>query len=331
MSFREPSARRRVREPPARRRAQRGRLLVRRERLAALGSLALVATVVLVLVVAAIPGSGPGRSAQRSVGSARRATVTTTASSSPATGQAVITSVPILVYHVINAPPPQSAANPALYVPADEFTSQMDALKAAGWHAVTLNQLQAYWTRGGSLGAGKPIVLSFDNGYASQYTNALPVLKRLGWVGVENLQLSGLPPAEGGLTDAQIRGLVAAGWELDTQGAGHADLITLDTAQLSTEIATARQTLRSRYGVPANWFSYPSGHYNATVTAAVRAAGFVGATTVNPGWASSQQDRFRLPRLPVLGGTSPSTLLSQIAAARATTTVPVAYSGPGVA
>jgi hypothetical protein len=67
------------------------------------------------------------------------------------------------------------------------------------------------------------------------------------------------------------------------------------------------------------------------VTAAVRAAGYIGATTVNPGWASSQQDRFRLPRLPVLGGTSPANLLSQIATARATTTIPVAYSGPGIA
>jgi peptidoglycan/xylan/chitin deacetylase (PgdA/CDA1 family) len=329
MSFREPSARRRVREPPARRRPQGDQLLARRERFAALGSLALVATVVLVLVLASIPGSGSGRATHGSAASAQPAPPPVSASSS--TRQPVITSVPILVYHVINSPPPQSAANPALYVPAGEFASQMNALKADGWHAVTLNQVRAHWTRGVSLGPGKPIVLSFDNGYASQYTNAVPVLKRLGWAGVENLQLSGLPPADGGLTDAQIRGLVAAGWELDTQGLSHADLITLAPAQLSSEVATARQTLRSRYGVPANWFSYPSGHYDATVTAAVRAAGFVGATTVNPGWASSQQDRFRLPRLPVLGGTSPATLLSQIDSARATTTVPVAYSGPGVA
>jgi hypothetical protein len=53
--------------------------------------------------------------------------------------------------------------------------------------------------------------------------------------------------------------------------------------------------------------------------------------TVNPGWARPQQGRFRLPRLPVLGGTTPSSLLSQITAARATVTVPAAYSGPGIA
>ena len=180
------------------------------------------------------------------------------------------TSVPILVYHVINPPPAQSTAPAALYVPTGEFSSQMQALKANGWHAVTLDQLQAHWARGVSLGAGKPVVITFDYGYASQYTNALPVLKGLGWVGVENLQLGGLPPSDGGLSDAQIRGLITAGWELDTQGTSPADLTALDPGQMSAEVATARQTLRSRYGVSVNWFSYPSGDYDASVIAAVR-------------------------------------------------------------
>jgi peptidoglycan/xylan/chitin deacetylase (PgdA/CDA1 family) len=239
--------------------------------------------------------------------------------------------VPILVYHVINTPPAQSTAPSTLYVPSDEFSSQMQALKANGWHAVTLDQVEAYWSRGLPLGTGEPIVITFDTGYASQYTNALPVLRGLGWVGVENLQLGGLTPSDGGLTDAQIRGLVAAGWELDSQGAGHADLTAVDPAQLQVEVATARQTLRGLYGVPVNWFSYPSGDYNATVTAAVSAAGYVGATTVSPGWASPQQDRFRLPRLVVVAGTSPSQLLAQIAGAKTSTSTPSSHSGPAVA
>ena len=83
-----------------------------------------------------------------------------------------------------------------------------------------------------------------------------------------------------------MRGLIAAGWELDTQGISHADLITLDASELHYQVATARQILQKRYGVPVNWFCYPSGHYDATVIAAVKAAGFVGSTTVIPGWAS---------------------------------------------
>jgi peptidoglycan/xylan/chitin deacetylase (PgdA/CDA1 family) len=247
----------------------------------------------------------------------------------PGTGHPGDAKVPILMYHVIN-PPVATAKYPGLYVPAPEFEAQMQALKSAGWHAVTMDQVQANWTRGVPLGPGKPIVISFDNGYASQYTNALPVLKRLGWVGVENIQLTGLPESQGGLTESQVRGLVGAGWELDTQGMSHAELTALGPSRLHDEVVTARQRLRQRYGVPVNWFCYPSGHYDVTVVAEVKAAGFVGSTTVIPGWSSRADNPYALPRLRVLGGTSPSALLSQIAGAENSSPPPSAYR-PGTA
>ncbi|MGA7703627.1 MAG: polysaccharide deacetylase family protein [Solirubrobacteraceae bacterium] len=234
--------------------------------------------------------------------------------------------VPILMYHVIN-PPPAGAKFPGLYVDPEEFEAQMRALKGASFHAVTMDQMLANWTRGAPLPAGKPIVVSFDNGYQSQLTNALPVLRRLGWVGVENLQLTGLPPSQGGLSHGQVEQLVREGWELDTQGISHADLITLDATALHEQVAVAREEVRRLYKVPVNWFCYPSGHYDATVIAAVKAAGYVGSTTVVPGWASPTDDPYRLPRLRVLGGTSPGALLAEIAAIRSNPAPPASYGG----
>jgi peptidoglycan/xylan/chitin deacetylase (PgdA/CDA1 family) len=249
-----------------------------------------------------------------------------TAASGPGTGVPGTEAVPILMYHVIAAPP-AGAPFPGLYVAPSEFAEQMEALDHAGWHAVTLDQAQAYWQRGVPLGSGKPIVVSFDNGYQSQYTQALGVLRRLGWVGDENLQLTGLPPSQGGLSQAQIHGLVAAGWELDTQGISHADLITLGAEELHDQVAVARRTVQQRFHVPVNWFCYPSGHYNSTVIAAVKAAGYTGSTTVVPGWASPSEDRYRLHRLRVLGGTSPQELLAEIAAIREDPPAPASYGG----
>ncbi len=328
------------RDPRSRRLERQHEIQVRRRRAAALAVLIGVVAIAVVIVISSSGGSTPGKSASRSskrvgrVGSrgARRAATTGSHSTvtGVATGKPGTASVPILMYHVIN-PPPAGAAFPGLYVPAGEFAAQMEALKAAGWHAVTLDQVMAYWKRGVPLGPGKPIVLTFDNGYQSQYTNALPVLKRLGWVADENIQLTGLPPSQGGLTDPQVRGLVSAGWELDTQGISHADLIALSSSELQYQVASARQTLHRRYDVPVNWFCYPSGHYNANVIAEVKAAGFVGSTTVIPGWAGPSQDPYRLPRLRVLGGTSPAALLSQIATAQSAGSPPATYGGPGTA
>jgi peptidoglycan/xylan/chitin deacetylase (PgdA/CDA1 family) len=283
--------------------------------------------VILALAAVGLASCGSSRHAAASHSSPKppartgaRSTVTTAA-----TGKPGATPVPILIYHVINPPLP-GAPYPGLYVPAGEFAAQMQALKAAGWHAVTMDQVEAYWTRGAPLGPGKPIVLTFDNGYQSQYTNALPVLKRLGWVGNEMVQTDFIDlTSQGGISDAQVRGLIAAGWELDTQGMTHYDLITASPTKLHDEVSGARELLRRRYGVPVKWFAYPSGHYNPTVIAALKAAGFAGSMTVVPGWASPTDDLYRLPRLRVLGGTSPSALLSEIASAHGSSPPPAAY------
>jgi hypothetical protein len=279
--------------------------------LAALAAAAVVAAAVVLSTNGGHASHARKTSSSHRSGSSRAQTTTAQPTGKPGTA-----AVPVLAYNVINAAPPSSGASPDLYVPATEFSAQMDALKAAGWHAVTLNQVQAYWTQGTSLGTGKPIVISFDGGYASQYTNALPVLKGLGWPAVENIQAAGRSPADGGLTDTQIRGLIAAGWELDAEGSSQSDLTSLADTAIRQGIAADRQTLHARYGTPVNWFSYPSGRYNASVTAAVHAASFVGATTLESGWANPQEDRFLLPRLRVIGGTSPTALSSQIASAQ---------------
>jgi peptidoglycan/xylan/chitin deacetylase (PgdA/CDA1 family) len=317
----------------ARREARRRELARRRRR--ALAGLSLLLVIIVIAVVVFVSGAGSSApSTHKAAGSLPQRTSTSVRSShtgstadalGPGTGRPGTAHVPILMYHVINPPPP-GAPFPGLYVSASEFAAQMQALAGAGYHAVTLDQMWAYWKHGAQLPAGKPIVVSFDNGYQSQYTNALPVLRRLGWVGNENLQLTGLPPSQGGLSEAQVKALVAAGWELDTQGFSHADLIILDITQLAYQVAGARTVLRHRYGVPVNWFCYPSGHYNATVVAAVQAAGYTGSTTVVPGWAGPESDPYRLPRLRVLGSTSPESLLSEIAAIRNDPPPPASYS-----
>ncbi len=306
------------------RRAARGRTLARRRRALAGGCLLAVIAAAVAIVLAGRSQSDRGRASVASAvvhaasprhgGVAPRAADTGGAGSIGASASGT-EPVPILMYHVINSPPP-GAPFPGLYVPPGELAEQLRALAQAGFHAVTMDQLWAHWRAGAPLPAGRPIVLSFDNGYQSQYTQALPELRRLGWVGVENLQLTGLPPSQGGLSHAQVRGLVAAGWELDTQGFSHADLIALGPAELHYQVAVARTEIQRLYRVQANWFCYPSGHYNATVIAAVRAAGFRGSTTVVPGWARPGEDPYRLPRLRVLGGTRPRELLSEIAAIR---------------
>lgn len=309
-----------------RRRSQPSRPTPPAVRFLAAGALLAVLVIVIAIIAGTSGGSGskPRETASQGTAKSTKHSSSTTAAS---TGKPGTASVPVLAYRVINVPPAEVSSGRDLYVPSTEFAAQMTALKSGGWHAVTLNQLQAYWTHGTSLGTTKPIVITFDGGFASHYVNALPVLKRLGWVAVENLQATGLSPSDGGLTDTQVHGLLSAGWELDLEGSTSTDLTTIDPSQATSQVTSDRQTLHGRYNVPVNWFAYPSGRYNATVTGAVRTAGFIGASTLSPGWADPKGDRFLLARLQVVSGTSPSQLLSQIAGAQQDGPPPPVSSG----
>ena len=190
--------------------------------------------------------------------------------------------VPVLMYHVIGTAPPGSP-NPGLFVAARTFTAQMRDLARRGYHGVTLGPVFDHWRRSYAL-PSKPVVVSFDDGYAGQFTNALPVLRRLGWPAVLNLAVHNETVA-GGMDLAKLRKLVADRWEIDAHTIHHVDVTTLDAAGLRREIAGSRQIIRRQLRVPVAFFCYPSGRFDAAAIAAVKRAGYLGATTTQTGLA----------------------------------------------
>ncbi len=190
--------------------------------------------------------------------------------------------VPILMYHVVAAPS-GSAHYPELFVRPSDFAGQMSWLTRHGYQAVTLKRVYDSWTKGSPL-PKHPVVVSFDDGYLSQYTRAFPVLRSHHWPGVLNMEVNFLQPV-GGLRPWRVRKLLGAGWELDAHTLTHPDLTTLDDARIWHEVNGSRVALRRRFHVPVDFFCYPAGRYNARVIAAVKLAGFLGATTTNYGLA----------------------------------------------
>ena len=211
--------------------------------------------------------------------------------------------VPILMYHVLGTPPP-GEPYPELFVPPAELAAEADWLAAQGYHGVTLGRVFTYWRRGVPL-PPKPIVFSFDDGYLSDYSVALPTLRRHHWPGVLNLLVDNVK--RGDLEPWQVRRLIAAGWEIDSHTISHADLTTLDAARLQEEVSSSRSRLRRMFGQPVRFFCYPAGRYDARVVAAVKAAGYLGATTTALGLARPSR-AYTLPRIRVVPGQGASGL-----------------------
>jgi len=204
--------------------------------------------------------------------------------------------VPILMYHVIGPVPP-GAPLPELYVSRADFAGQLRWLASHGYHGVTLRAVFLYWRGRRSL-PPKPVVLTFDDGYRGDFTIADPLLKARRWPAVLNLEYAKV--VHGDLSAAMIRRMLADGWELASHTLTHPDLTTVDQARLQMEIERSRTVLRRRFGVRVDFFCYPSGRYNAAVIRAVRAAGYLGATTTAPGLAGPRS-AFTLNRIRIDG------------------------------
>jgi len=217
--------------------------------------------------------------------------------------------VPILMYHVLGQPI-SGAPYPELFVPRAEFRKQMDWLDRQGYQGVTLDEVEKAWYANGTL-PRKPIVISFDDGYRPQYTFAFPQLRRHGWPGMLDLKAKGSD-----LYTHEVKQMIAAGWELASHTINHLDLTTLDASSLRQELQGSRAILRNEYEVPVDNFCYPSGRYDDTVIAAVKAAGYRAATTTDPGLASRDQP-YTLKRVRVSGGDGVPGLAASLAAAGA--------------
>jgi peptidoglycan/xylan/chitin deacetylase (PgdA/CDA1 family) len=205
--------------------------------------------------------------------------------------------VPVLMYHVVTTAP-ANAPYPDLYVSRADFAGQVAWLAAHGYHAVTLRQVFDSW-RGAAQLPAKPVVLTFDDGYLSQLRNAMPVLKAHHWRGVLNLEVANEKPVWG-IRPPGVRKLIAASWEIDAHTLTHPDLTKISASQLHDEVAGSRAAIRKQFHVPVDFFCYPSGRYDDSVVAAVKAAGYLGATTTNYGLAKPA-DLYTLDRVRIDG------------------------------
>lgn len=86
-------------------------------------------------------------------------------------------SVPILLYHDI-----QDSGKGDSTIARRVFLSHLDALQQAGYETVTFSQLIRFVKHGIAL-PEKPILITFDDGYLSNYKIAWPALQQRGMVG----------------------------------------------------------------------------------------------------------------------------------------------------
>jgi peptidoglycan/xylan/chitin deacetylase (PgdA/CDA1 family) len=207
------------------------------------------------------------------------------------------------MYHYVGGLPANAdALRRDLTVSAKNFEAQLNYLEQEGYEAITLNDLLLNLTVGEPL-PPKPIMLTFDDGYADAYTNAFPLLKQFGFTGTFFLITKPIDEHNVDfLSWAQVKEMHTAGMKFEPHSYDHPDLRNRGYDFLVFQILGPKQAIEARTGEECRFYAYPSGYYDQEVIDVLRSAHFWGAVLTAQGATHTSADAFTLNRIRVRGG-----------------------------
>ncbi len=193
----------------------------------------------------------------------------------------------------------------SLYVPEQDFERLIDHLKKEGYKSVTVSQLldSNFKREAGD----KLVALTFDDGYASFYEKAYPILKKYNYTATIFI-ITDMIDTPNHMTWTQLRKLMNEGVEVGSHSATHPYLSKLDSSSLQKQVEGSKQKLEEMLNKKVTDFCYPYGDFNDDVIESVRKAGYKSAVTVHTDISSAKDNLYQLPRINVYGGMSNHTL-----------------------
>jgi peptidoglycan/xylan/chitin deacetylase (PgdA/CDA1 family) len=220
--------------------------------------------------------------------------------------------VPILMYHSVSENP-NDDTRPHSVRPSD-LAEQFAYLAENGFTPLTLADLVASLNKNnGRSVPHKPIVITFDDGYADFHSHALPLLDRhrfpatvfltSGWVSDAGDDAAGRP-LDDMLSWGQAREVAQTGVEIGGHSHSHPQLDQLSTDELRQELRRNKGLLEEKIGAPVATMAYPYGYSSARVRREVRRAGYFAACAVSNTIAADRHDMLAIPRLTVARNTT---------------------------
>ncbi len=198
----------------------------------------------------------------------------------------------VLNYHKIDN------MNNSLSVLPTDFDAQMAFLKENGYHTITPHEMYMAFTDGAALPTN-PVLITFDDGYSDNYTNAYPILKKYG-LKATIFVITSLMGRPGYLTWGQAAEMDASGVvSIESHTVTHGSLTDLTDDQIRYELTEAKHDIEQRLGKEVEFLAYPTGAYNLHIARLVKEAGYKGAFTVRYGNMDRAANFYAIERVPI--------------------------------
>lgn len=201
---------------------------------------------------------------------------------------------PILEYHQVTDAPLDPHFE--LYnVPPAEFAAQLDYLKAEGYTTITLQDFMRA-VHGKTTLPEKPIVLTFDDGYADNYSIMFPILKSRGMKAVVYVITNQIGQA-GYMTFDALKEMQSYGIEIGSHTADHLPLTEINTPTQRRQIGESKIFLEWNGLQTIYSLSYPNGEFNPELEEILREENYLTAVTGNAGLNTLETNPYELCRV----------------------------------
>ncbi|EKS4345979.1 MULTISPECIES: polysaccharide deacetylase family protein [Clostridium] len=200
-------------------------------------------------------------------------------------------SIPVLMYHSID----YEKGN-ELRLPKEQFKEQMKYLKDNGYTTLTLNELYNFLEKNKPI-PEKSIVITLDDGYVDNYTNAYPILKELGLNATVFVVTSNIDKDKRTLTSEQIKEMDEAGIQIASHTYNHDKLDDLPYEKQLQTMKKSKDDLEKILNHKVDFIAYPYGKWNEESIKAAKDAGYKMAFTTQGGWSNKQDGIYTLNRV----------------------------------
>lgn len=198
----------------------------------------------------------------------------------------------VLNYHQVD-----NKSNPLSISPAN-FDTQMKFLAESGCITITPDELYAGLNGEIEL-PPKPVLITFDDGYIDNYTNAFPILKKYNLRATIFVIPSFTSVYPTYMTWEQLKEMEANGITIESHTFSHPKLEELPDDEIRNELLNSKALLEENLGHPIEFIAYPTGTYNLHIASIAQDSGYKGAFTIKYGVVDKGSNFFALERVPI--------------------------------
>lgn len=201
-------------------------------------------------------------------------------------------SIPVLMYHSI---PDKSSGN-IMEVSKGQFQEEMNYLKEHGYNTLSADEFYDFIVKGKPI-PKKSLLITFDDGYENQYTNAYPILKKYKFHAIMFAITSYLDKGTLYMESSQLKTMSENGIDIESHTVNHDKLDKISYADQLKTLQDSKNTIEGICNKAVRFIAYPYGYFNKDTVKASQNAGYIMAFTTSGKWANTDNGVYAVNRI----------------------------------